>query len=160
MNWFATAIQDSCAIDIAAENDLALSTLTALKGYGPMFDAACQTDPTTNTYCYVNAVHSSNPSDQYFYQLPLGISVPNTSTPSCSSCTKSVMNVYAAAYPESEALQKTYTNAQKLADDACGNGYAPTVAVSAQSSALSSASSGAGWFFGILLVSLTLFTLH
>ncbi|KAF9019109.1 hypothetical protein BDZ89DRAFT_992754 [Hymenopellis radicata] len=128
--WFADAIQTACAVDIADNSVLVSSTLTALKAYSVMHDAACQADPTTNTYCYVNAVHNSNPSDQYFYQLPLDISVPNTSTPVCSSCTKSIMNIFAEAYPHLEALQSTYPSAQSLADTACGEGYAPTVAAS------------------------------
>ncbi|KIY70721.1 hypothetical protein CYLTODRAFT_370623 [Cylindrobasidium torrendii FP15055 ss-10] len=135
MEWFANALPTACAADVEDESKIASSTLRALQAYEPMYKTACESDPSSNTYCYVNAAHNSNPSDQYFYQLPLGISVPKTSTPSCSACTKSVMNVYANAYAENDALQKTYPAAQVLADGACGEGYAPTVAAASADAA-------------------------
>src|ERR1700760_3213443 len=69
-----------------------LPTHIALDAYSLMYDAACTlTDPTTNSYCFLNAAHNSNPSDLYLYQLPIGSAYPNSSTPTCSSCSKSLL---------------------------------------------------------------------
>ncbi|RDB29718.1 hypothetical protein Hypma_013965 [Hypsizygus marmoreus] len=130
MNWFADALQSACAQDIKDRNTMTLTTLTALQAYSVTRDAGCITDPTTNTYCYVNAVRNTNPSDSYFYQMPLGIGVPKTATPLCSACTRSVMGIYAAALedpaqaPTLTGLKKTYSPAADLAVQQCGAGYA------------------------------------
>jgi len=95
-----------------------------------MRNAGCLTDPTTNTYCYLDAVRNSNPSDTYFYSLPLGISMPNNTIASCSACTKSLMTLYYGALSDSSqssgltALQQTYPGAAKIAVADCGTAYA------------------------------------
>ncbi|KAK0203449.1 hypothetical protein DFS33DRAFT_1383701 [Desarmillaria ectypa] len=134
MAWFASTLKTQCEADIADNNSNAIDTLASLQAYSTMYTAACLTDPTTDTYCYVNAVHNSDPSDLYFYELPLGISVPNSSTPSCSACTKSLMTVYADGLDNSSTsgllddLRKSYPAAQELATGNCGSDYARTVA--------------------------------
>jgi hypothetical protein len=82
--------------------------------------------PSTNTYYYVKAVVNTNPSDLYFYSLPLGTTLPATSSPSCSACTKSLMGLYADAMKDTEldGLKETYTGAAQFANKACGEGYA------------------------------------
>ncbi len=134
MAWFASTLKTQCEADIEDNNSNAVDTLASLQAYSTMYTAACLTDPTTDTYCYVNAVHNSDPSDLYFYELPLGINVPNSSTPSCSACTKSLMTVYADGLDNSSTsgllddLRKTYPPAQELATGNCGSDYARTVA--------------------------------
>jgi hypothetical protein len=102
-----------------------------------MHDASCLADPTTNTYCFLTAVRNPNPSDLYYYQLPLGIQLPKSSTPSCNACTKSVMGIYAAAIQNSTqapglaGLKVTYGPAAELSVGLCGAGYTKTLASSA-----------------------------
>ena len=86
-----------------------------------MRDVACLPDQATSAYCYVEAVHSTNAGDSYFYKLPYGFQLPADSTPSCSACTKSVMNLYAQS--NLTALRGVYDAAATAANGACGSGF-------------------------------------
>lgn len=87
-----------------------------------MRDAACQADQSTNAYCYVEAVHNSNPADEYFYNLPFGIALPNNTAPSCSACTKSIMSLY-SQWQNLTALNDVYNGAATIANQKCGTGF-------------------------------------
>ena len=106
------------------------SFFIALQAYEVMHDAACLIDPTTNSYCYLSAVQNPNPSDLYFYSLPLGITLPNTSKPSCSACSKSVMGVYAIALQDPTesrqlvGLRSSYQVSVEVAAQFCGSSFA------------------------------------
>ncbi|KAK7044769.1 hypothetical protein R3P38DRAFT_2766352 [Favolaschia claudopus] len=133
--WFSSNLASSCAIDLKDGNAMALNTQIALNAFGVMRNAGCLVDPSTNTYCYLDAVRNSNPSDTYFYSLPLGISMPNNTIASCSACTKSLMTLYYGALKDDSstptklsALQRTYSSAAKIAVADCGNAYATLIA--------------------------------
>jgi hypothetical protein len=99
-----------------------------------MRDTACLPDPATNIFCFLNAVRNSDPTDLYFYQLPLGIALPLTANPLCSPCTGSVLGLYAQALLDPTqadslaALKKTYKPAAALAIKSCGSTYATAIA--------------------------------
>ena len=151
MAWFASELQTECATDLKDENAMAVDTLqgaflrlpcplhpfslsirtnppTGLNAFPLMLTAGCLADQLTNTYCYVEAAHSSSPSDLFFYQLPQGLPLPNGTAPSCSSCVKSLMGAYASALGTNAAalgpLGQTYGAAEKEAVAQCGEGYA------------------------------------
>lgn len=130
MASFASQIQSACSQELGNQNLLVVNSLTALQAYPVMHDAACLVDPTTNAYCYLSAVQNTNPSDLYFYSLPLGIPLPNTSKPSCSACSKSVMGVYAIALQDpTEArqligLRSSYEVSVQVAAQFCGSAFA------------------------------------
>ena len=147
MGWFATSLQASCASDLNDRNTVVSSTLTgslcslslplpasddpsALQSFKLMHDAGCLVNQGTNVYCYVEAAFNTNPSDLYFYQLPLGIALPNTTKSTCSGCTKTMLGLFAAALGDSSqadrlrALRSTYPPAARLANTECGQGYA------------------------------------
>lgn len=133
MGWFSQQLQTACADDLRDQNNLAVNTLIALDAYELMYNAACAKDPTSNTYCYVDAVANQNPSDLYLYQLPLGISLPNTVTNmSCSPCSGDLFGIYAAALENKtsanalSALKSTYESAADFAAQQCGNTFATT----------------------------------
>lgn len=113
-------------------HELIFVQLIALQAFSIMYDVACQVDPTSNTYCYLNAVSNSNPVDSYYYALPLGIPVPSSAVPTCSTCSKSVMGVYSAALQNSteasqlSGLQETYEATAKLTVAYCGANFATT----------------------------------
>ena len=121
----------------AYSNFIVLSRLTSLSGlqsFNLMRSAGCLSDQPTNSYCFVEAAHSTNPSDLFYYQLPLGISLPNNTTPSCSSCAKSLLSLYAQALQSASKgtladLQKTYLSGEEVAVAQCGAGYAEASAV-------------------------------
>jgi hypothetical protein len=102
-----------------------------------MHDVACLADPTSNTYCYINAVRNPNPSDSYYYGLPIGTRLPQTSTPTCSACSKSIMGIYSSALndpaqrPLLTGLQTTYEPSAALSVQLCGAVFAQTNVVSA-----------------------------
>jgi len=106
----------------------------ALQAYGLMRDTACLPDPATNTFCFLNAVRNPNPTDLYYYQLPIGIGIPKTADPMCSPCTGRVLDLYAKALGDPTradsliALQKTYEPAAALAIKSCGTAYATAIA--------------------------------
>jgi len=108
---------------------MAVETLQGLEAFDLMRSAGCLPDQITNSYCFVEAAHSTDPSDLYFYQLPIGIPLPNSTTPSCSSCTKSLMGLYSQALESAPKgsladLRTTYNSAQASAVAQCGSGYA------------------------------------
>ena len=104
----------------------------ALQAFQVMHDTACLADPTTNAYCYLSAVQNTNPSDLYFYSLPLGIPLPTTATPSCSACSKSIMGIYATALQDpSQAklltgLKSAYKVSAQISAQFCGSAFALT----------------------------------
>lgn len=88
-----------------------------------MRKTACLADQSTGAYCYVEAVHSTEPADLYFYSLPYGTALPASIQPSCSACTKSVMAQYAQAGSNLTSLAQVYDQAAQLANKVCGSGY-------------------------------------
>ncbi|KAK7685943.1 hypothetical protein QCA50_010753 [Cerrena zonata] len=128
MDWFADSLKSSCSQELSNDNSLVTDTLIALQAYSLMRDAVCMADPSTNAYCYVEATHNINPSDLYFYQLPFGVKLPQSTKPSCSSCTKSLMSLYTQSLNIS-ALSTTYEAAAQTANGACGAGYVQTTTV-------------------------------
>ncbi|KAJ2926987.1 hypothetical protein H1R20_g10082, partial [Candolleomyces eurysporus] len=98
-----------------------------------MRDAACLTDPTTNTYCFVNAARDTNPTNLYYYSLPLGHKIPERSTdPQCTACLKSLMGLYGTALKDANqakvltGLLSTYEGAAEKTLGKCGAGFAQT----------------------------------
>lgn len=108
-------------------------THLALRAFQVMHDSACLANPTTNAYCYLTAVQNSNPSDLYFYSLPLGIPLPGTATPSCSPCSKTIMGIYATALQNPSqaklltALESAYGVSAQIAVQFCGATYVTLV---------------------------------
>ncbi|KAJ7247850.1 hypothetical protein B0H12DRAFT_1020437 [Mycena haematopus] len=139
--WFASNLETSCASDLKESNAMAINTQIALNAFDLMRSAGCLVDPTTDTYCYLDAVRNSNPSDTYFFSLPLGISMPNNTIASCSACTKSLMTLYYGALSNSSqssglsSLQAAYPGAAKIAVADCGTAYA-TLTTASPSGAL------------------------
>ncbi|KAG6861308.1 hypothetical protein C0995_001627 [Termitomyces sp. Mi166 len=152
MGWFADALQTACDQDLQEQNQMAVSALRDLRAYGLMRDAGCLMDPASNTYCYLNAVRSSN---LYFYYLPLGIPVPNTTKPLCTACTRDLMLAYSSALSnttEADALtglKQTYGNAAKMAVAQCGTEYADTTVASKAPAALLR---GCSWWTGVAVL--------
>jgi hypothetical protein len=112
-----------------------------------MAKAGCLADPSTSTYCYIDSVYSRDPSDLYFYQLPLGTKLPPSTKATCSGCTRSLLSLYHAALENAHTagrgggttggdadidaegavagLKVTYDAAAALAVRDCGPEYAP-----------------------------------
>ncbi|KAF9450319.1 hypothetical protein P691DRAFT_810634 [Macrolepiota fuliginosa MF-IS2] len=161
MGWFASTLKTACADDLKDKNAMAVDTLTALNAYELMYNTACLSDPTTNTYCYIDAAASPNPADLYLYQLPFGTSVPpNTTGFTCSSCSKSILGSYAAALDNNTiaadltGLKTAYGPSVQIVDAVCGNQFAKSGAVNSATSVHFSYG-----FSGILVAVLALWSL-
>lgn len=102
-----------------------------------MRETGCLTDPTTNTYCFVSAAADKNPTNLYYYNLPIGIKLPSSADPQCNACLKSLMGLYGAAMKDESVakslsgLQSTYEKAAEATLGKCGVGYAQANLVSA-----------------------------
>ncbi|EJC97762.1 uncharacterized protein FOMMEDRAFT_98111 [Fomitiporia mediterranea MF3/22] len=140
MNWFASSLTTSCADELKQKNSQnpVQQTLFGLQSYELLRNGSCLVNQASNTYCYAAAAHSSSPADLYLYQLPLGVPFPvNTTSPSCSTCAKTLLGLYADALQGSDGssdgsgdggsvdgLKATYEDAANQAETACGTGYA------------------------------------
>lgn len=156
MAWFASSLRSSCATDLSNQNLLAVSALIGLQAFDLMRQAACSVDPVANAYCYVEAVASSDPSSYYFYQLPLGQTVPQITSGACNSCTKSLMSMYWAALSSANAtsltgLQATYGDAATKLNNVCGSLYAQSTTVASSSAPPSVELTSVGGAWAVLL---------
>ncbi|KAL1710225.1 hypothetical protein EV121DRAFT_251988 [Schizophyllum commune] len=131
MAWFAGELQTACAADLKDGNTRVTETLTAIRAYDVMRKAACLVDESTGAYCFVKAVAGTDSADKYTYNLPLGLPIPSTTAPSCSSCAQDVFQIYADALQNSSAtldgLQLTYEDAVETTNQKCGQSYATAI---------------------------------
>ncbi|CAA7264366.1 unnamed protein product [Cyclocybe aegerita] len=136
MKWFASDLQTACAVELNLQNAVTVNTLTGLNAFSLMHDVGCEIDPTNNAYCYLNAVRNQNPTDSYYYNLPLGVKLPRTAQPTCSSCSRTIMGKYAAALEDSAqrsaltGLLATYEASAEVSVQQCGADFAKTGIVS------------------------------
>lgn len=94
----------------------------AMTAYAPIYTAGCLKDAQTSMYCYANAVTNiSNPSMVYFYYLPMNVSLPGITVPSCSPCLQQTMNVFQAATANRQQhIANTYPSAAQQVNTVCG----------------------------------------
>ncbi|KAL0062048.1 hypothetical protein AAF712_011126 [Marasmius tenuissimus] len=139
VNWFSTTIQSACSKELSDRNPRVVSVLGALQSYPLYRRVGCLVDPGSNTYCYLNAVHNSNPSDVYLYNIGLGKRFPTggKANPTCSACSRQVINVYSDALGNGTGIDKALlgdmaqTNLQNALPpavqtwrDSCGSSFA------------------------------------
>jgi hypothetical protein len=115
----------ACASDLATRNPLIEQALLGLLAYKPLYTASCLRNPVTSSYCFADAItNSSNPTDSYIYYLPLNVSLPGGSQPTCDTCLKNTMAVFEAASSDrSSALASDYVNAAMQVNVQCGPGF-------------------------------------
>lgn len=133
MNSFASSLQSNCPKELKQDNIIVSNTLIELQSFQLLYSSSCLSSPSSNTYCYLTASYNPNPFDLYVYSLPLGIPIPNSSTPTCSDCSNSVMTVYANALKNGQAgqgqsgglglLKDTFTNALQICQSGCGQQF-------------------------------------
>jgi len=155
MEWFLSQLLDACSKEKSDNHStvwqalastfpfiyfmeqfcshIAVVAFVGLQSFSLMRDAACLVNKDTSTYCYIEAASRNNPSDLYFYTLPFGLPLPNDSTPSCSSCTKSIMALFGSQVNVTDGLEHTYDPAARLASSKCGSNYVSAIASSSAS---------------------------
>ncbi|RDX42456.1 hypothetical protein OH76DRAFT_101828 [Lentinus brumalis] len=158
MGWFASQMQSVCKKEIAENNALVMDALAGLQAYSMMREAACQVNQKTDTYCYVEATQSTHPSDLYLYQLPLGLALPNTTVPSCTSCVQDLMSVFAKEGTSNAQLKETYGPASAIVNNACGSQFVATLNATTGNGARALAvGARLGWAAGMALLGMQLF---
>ncbi|KAM0796163.1 hypothetical protein BDR22DRAFT_893502 [Usnea florida] len=160
MSSFALTLRSSsaCQADYNSENPQVRQAYAGLLAYDVSYNASClkdspaapgsesssdaqQDDDNNNNYCFANAVtNRSSPTDSYIYYLPLGITLPSGSLPTCDACLATTMAVYAAAAAnKSQPLNLDYVESATLINEMCGPDFVNASIPSARSS-----SSGGG----------------
>jgi hypothetical protein len=96
-----------------------------LMAYEMMYTAACLQDPETENYCFATSVtNTSTPSDTYLYFLPYNLSMPGSSSPSCTWCNQEVMGIFhAASANRRQLIATTYEGAARQVNTMCGQAF-------------------------------------
>lgn len=127
MSNLAVDIQkdENCGADFQMGNPQVTQAYTGLLAYQPSYHAGCLTDSHGN-YCFANAVtNASAPSSSYIYYLPLGVSLPGGTQPTCDTCLQNTMRTFAAyATNSSQPLSADYSAAAEQVDMICGPRFA------------------------------------
>jgi hypothetical protein len=130
MNSIADNITDTtaCASDISQGNPMILQAQLGLRAYQTLYTASCLRNPTTSAYCFADAItNSSAPTDSYIYYLPLNISLPGGSQPTCDTCLVNTMAVFEAATANrSSSIADDYASAAEQINVQCGPGFVNT----------------------------------
>ncbi|CAG8951418.1 hypothetical protein HYFRA_00007333 [Hymenoscyphus fraxineus] len=162
MSAFASNITTSsaCAADISTQNPLINQAHLGLLAYKPTYTATCLKNQISKSYCFAEAItNATNPADTYQYYLPLNITLPGGSQPTCNSCLQNSMAVYAAATADrSSALASTYVGAAMQVNVNCGPNFVnASLAAAVANSGASSPLMGTN--FGLLAVVLAVSSL-
>ena len=150
----------NCGTDYNMGQPLVMQAYLAMVGYQAVYSATCLRDRDTSQYCFANAVTNlTTSSNVYFYFLPLNLTLPSSTIPSCSSCMQRTMNVYQnAAANRKQPIAETYALAAQQVNAVCGSTFVnetlPQALVVNDSGAFSQ---GPSW---LLTASLLLATLH
>ncbi|KAJ9137258.1 C6 zinc finger domain containing protein [Pleurostoma richardsiae] len=127
LNELATNLTDpsNCGADYQLGNSVVVQAYIGLLSYQTLYSATCLKDSDTSLYCFANAVTNlTTPSNVYIYYLPLNISLPGSSIPSCSSCLEQTMAIYQAATADrKEAIFNTYESAAQQINTLCGPSF-------------------------------------
>lgn len=155
MDWFASSLKTQCATELSQRNPFVINTLDGLDLFALSRQAGCLSNPDTDVYCYVQAAAQKNASDLYLYQVLFGLQIPNNTRPSCSSCTKNLMNLFVSAISGQGEIQdddvrnmlaEAYAHAADIAVGVCGNGFVQTIAITGSGSSTMSLSLSSLWF--------------
>ena len=123
----AQLIEDAnCGADYQDQNPLVAQAHAGLVAYEPVYLATCLKSNESGNYCFADAItNQENPSDAYPYYTAVGLNLLTGSRPTCSSCLKETMNIYAGyAVQETQPLAATYIGCAKTIDSACGADFA------------------------------------
>ncbi|OCF33018.1 hypothetical protein I316_05356 [Kwoniella heveanensis BCC8398] len=135
MSTFST--KANCGTDLSAKKVVALEAKNGIGNYGVMREAEGLVDESTGKYCYIEAVASGRPDDLYLWGLASEISLPSSSTPTCSPCSKALLNTYTTYMPDTATLNTTLIGgAIQRVNAACGQGFVNLSATTSSSGAM------------------------
>ncbi|WWC62094.1 uncharacterized protein I303_104684 [Kwoniella dejecticola CBS 10117] len=157
MNTVESALTSNknCGTDLSNKNQVVKQTKNSLGNYKLIKEVSALVDEDTGVYCYLQAVRSKRPDDAYLWNLPSGIPMPDKSVPTCSSCSRSLLNTYSEYTSTTPTLNATLVKqAINRVNDACGASFVNLSAVALSSSSVRSVHSSMlfndlyGWFLG------------
>ncbi|WVQ72629.1 hypothetical protein IAR50_002188 [Cryptococcus sp. DSM 104548] len=155
MSGVMTALKSksNCASDISSNLAIVKKTKLGVGNYKVMKEAEALVNEETGAYCYLEAIASEKPDDLYLWGLPGGISLPSSSTPSCSKCSSSLLTTYGTYLSSTSTLNATVINAAvKRVNEACGASFVNYTATNQTSSAVGALGAGKGAGGGALWV--------
>jgi hypothetical protein len=161
-NLASELISDStCGEDYRQQNPLVVQAYAGMMAFEPVYRATCLQDPTTKSYCFVEAsTNSTNPADFYPYYTAIGLNLPPETAPTCSQCLRQTMQIFAGyAQSADQPLAKTYLPCASQVDASCGTGFAATdvkVGSVASSDAAGRGVSSTGSWWALLAVTAVL----
>ncbi|EPE10333.1 c6 zinc finger domain containing protein [Ophiostoma piceae UAMH 11346] len=115
----------NCGADYKLGNSVVVQAYLGMTAYQPLYTASCLKDAETSSYCFGNAITNlTTPANAYFYFLPLNISLPVSSVPSCNRCLQLTMGIYrSAAADRTASIANTYISAAQQVDTVCGPAF-------------------------------------
>ncbi|CAG8890173.1 unnamed protein product [Penicillium egyptiacum] len=119
---------ENCGDDYENGNSVVKGTYRDLVAYEPIYRATCLTDPSTQKYCFVDAVsNSTSPDDYSVYLMPLGTPLTVGDVPTCNKCLKETMDLFSTwARRDGQPIDSTYLPSAKIINAHCGDGFAST----------------------------------
>ncbi|RDA83477.1 hypothetical protein CP532_7040, partial [Ophiocordyceps camponoti-leonardi (nom. inval.)] len=129
----------NCRAELDQGQPRVVQAQRGLRAYRTLYAASCLEDG--GAYCFARSVSNlSDPSDSYLYFIPLGMSLPGGSTPSCNGCTRDVMNIYhASAANRGLVVSEKYAEAAQQINVVCGPGFVNATLPTAESAAVAGA---------------------
>lgn len=147
----ASNLTDSsnCGADYQANNPTITEAYLGLISYQVVYSATCLKDPDTAVYCFGNSVtNQTNPTETYFYYLPLNSTLPGGTVPICAPCLQDTMAIYQIATANRrQPIAATYDSAAEQVNTLCGPNFANTTMPEAivSSAGFSTSSGGPPW---------------
>ena len=115
----------NCKAEYDASQDLVTLAYNMLSSYKVVQASTCLQSPETDTYCFASAVTNvTNPTDAFFYFMPLGSALPGGSAPSCGWCTSQTMAIFhASSANRHQLISETYEGAAQQVNTICGPNF-------------------------------------
>lgn len=135
---------ENCGDDYNLGNPTVTNAYEGLVAYQVVYAATCLKDEDTSVYCFGDAVtNTTNPSNVYFYNLPLNDSLPQATNPTCNECLQNTMEIYhVATANRRQPIASTYEGAAQLVDSICGTGFSNVTLAAAITTSFAPAMSG------------------
>lgn len=160
-NRLATALlkDDACGKDYKLGNPLVTDAYTGFITYEPVRRAACLKNPTTNDYCFVDAVtNASAPQNFDVYSIPWGYPIVSPPWPTCNECLQASMDIFSRwAQVDGQPLDSSYLPSALAINRHCGDNFANVnVTVGSEKSAVTSGAGAAAAAVDLRLLAWTL----
>ncbi|WWC89233.1 uncharacterized protein L201_004151 [Kwoniella dendrophila CBS 6074] len=138
-------------------NPIIQQTKLSLNNYKLMKTSSSLLNDQSGSYCYLDALYQKKPDDLYLWSLPNNIPLPSSSKPTCSSCSRLLLNTYMENTSSAIFNTTLVKAAVERVNNACGSSFVNLSAVALSSSAGRKISPGflfdepIGWMLGLLI---------